>query len=334
MGGTMNYLKTIFILGLFIFPQSLFGADLKIAFFASSSENGYNQATWEGVKDAAAEAGGVDVSIFNGDFNATLQYSQIEDIIASQEFDGIVVVPNDSVGIAGAIEQAIAAGLKVAASLFPIGPDLTILEPQVEGLTATAAGSPAYGAALQANAVVDYCKNKNPCNTIILIGQKIYPFDKLRYDTYLDVLGKESNIKIVATVEGNYSPDVSLTGMTDALQAAKDVHVVLSNADQHLLGAEIALADAGYNVADLYLMGGGAAEVAIDAINAGQWDATLIGVPYSEGYLAAEAVIKALRGEMVNPVIDVTKREIGGIDPIITKDVLDANPNWKAEWGG
>ena len=50
---------------------------------------------------------------------------------------------------------------------------------------------------------------------------------------------------------------------------------------QYLLGAEIALADAGYNVEDLYLMGGGAAEVAIDAIKAGQWDATFIGVPFS-----------------------------------------------------
>ena len=57
---------------------------------------------------------------------------------------------------------------------------------------------------------------------------KEYPFDKLRYDTFLDILGKESNIKIVATGEGNYSPDISLTGMTDALQSAKDVHVVLS----------------------------------------------------------------------------------------------------------
>ena len=58
-------LQTLLISFLFIFPQSVFGSDLKIAFFASSSENGYNQATWEGVKDAAAKAGGVDVSIFN-----------------------------------------------------------------------------------------------------------------------------------------------------------------------------------------------------------------------------------------------------------------------------
>ena len=329
----MNILKIILIPFLLVVSFSQLNAkSLKIAFFASSSENGYNQATWEGVKDAANAAGDVETSIFNGEFNATLQYSQIEDIIASGEFDGFVVVPNDTVGIAGAIEQAIGAGIKVATSLFPIGPDLTTLEPQVKGLTATAAGSPVYGATLQSNEVVKFCANKNPCNVVIIIGQKIYPFDKLRYDTFLDVLGKESNIKIVATVEGNYSPDVSLTGMTDALQSAKDVHAVLSNADQHLLGAEIALQDAGYDVAELYLIGGGAAAIAIDAINSGQWDATFIGVPYSEGYLAAEAVIKALRGENVDPVIDITK--VGGIDPIITKDVLDANPGWKPEWGG
>ena len=132
----------------------------------------------------AEEAGNVNAEIFNGEFNATLQYGQIEDIIASGKFDGFVVVPNDTVGIAGAIEQAIEAGIKVASSLFPIGPDLTTLEPQVAGLTATAAGSPVYGATLQANEVVKYCADKNPCNTIIMIGQKIYPFDKLRYDTF------------------------------------------------------------------------------------------------------------------------------------------------------
>ena len=115
----------------FFISFSSIADDLNIAFFASSSENGYNQATWEGVKKAASEAGHVNAEIFNGEFNATLQYGQIEDIIASGKFDGFVVVPNDTVGIAGAIEQAIDAGIKVATSLFPIGPDLTTLEPQV-----------------------------------------------------------------------------------------------------------------------------------------------------------------------------------------------------------
>ena len=95
---------------IFFISFSSFAADLNIAFFASSSENGCNQATWEGVKKAANEAGNVNAEIFNGEFNATLQYGQIEDIIASGKFDGFVVVPNDTVGIAGAIEQAIDSG--------------------------------------------------------------------------------------------------------------------------------------------------------------------------------------------------------------------------------
>ena len=49
---------------------------------------------------------------------------------------------------------------------------------------------------------------------------------------------------------------------------------------------------------------------------------------------AAKAVIAALNGENVDPVIDITKPEIVGIDPIITKEVLDANPSWTPEWGG
>ena len=248
----MKLFKYIFILfsfsTLFILNNAS-AKDLKIAFFASSSENGYNQAIWEGVKAAATEAG-AETAIYNGEFNGTLQYSQIEDVVTSGEFDGLVICPNDTVGVAGALEQAIAAGMKVGAALFPIGPDLETLEPQVEGLTATAAGSPTAGATMQAEGVVEFCKDKDPCNVIIIIGLKIYPFDKLRYDVFLDVLGQHSNIKIGSTVEGNYSPDISLTGMTDALQATKNVHAILSNADQHLIGAEIALADEGYNVPD------------------------------------------------------------------------------------
>ena len=87
-----NKIIQILTLPLFVFfiSFSSSAANLNIAFFASSSENGYNQATWEGVKKAASEAGNVNAEIFNGEFNATLQYGQIEDIIASGKFDGFV----------------------------------------------------------------------------------------------------------------------------------------------------------------------------------------------------------------------------------------------------
>src|SRR5260370_42586371 len=90
--------------------------------------------------------------------------------------------------IATAGGEATKAGLKVATTLFPIGPKLDTLEPQVEGLTATVASNPAIGAKEQAQAVVDYCNGKDPCNVVIIIGQKLYPFDNRHPQTFNEPL--------------------------------------------------------------------------------------------------------------------------------------------------
>lgn len=303
--------------------------DFKIAFFASSAQNGFNQAVYEGVVAKAKDLG-VETSIYDGQFDAARQYSQIEDVLAGNQFDAFIVVPNDTVGIAGAVEQVGAAGKPLVTALFPIGPDLTKLEPQVPGVTATVGSPPADGAKAQAEDVVKFCENKDPCNVVILIGQKIYPFDNLRYESYLSVLNTHPNIKVVATGEGNYDPDKSLTVMQDILQSNKDVHVVLSNADQHLVGAEIALRNAGYNVSDLYLSGGGAASIAIEAIREGRWHATLAYFPVTMGKLALETAVKKLKGEDVPTAIDMDK--VGPLPALINKAVLDQHPDFKGEW--
>jgi len=177
--------------------------DFRVAFLAASSQNGFNQAIFEGVKKRAEKIGGVSVEIFDGEFNATKQYSQVEDVTTSGKFDALIICPNDSVGIATAVGEATKAGLKVATTLFPIGPKLDTLEPQVEGLTATVASNPAIGAKEQAQAVVDYCNGKDPCNVVIIIGQKIYPFDNLRLQTFNDTLAiSTSPARLTLTLQG------------------------------------------------------------------------------------------------------------------------------------
>lgn len=304
-------------------------AEGTIAYFAAASQNGFNQATYEGVQAAAKERG-YDTEILDGQFDAAVQYSQVEDALASGKYVGMVVAPNDSVGIAGAFEQAIADGMPIGTVLFPVGPDLNSLEPQVEGITVTAASPPVAGATLQAEAVVEQCAEINPCNVIIIIGGKIFPFDNLRLETYEKVLGEHDNIKIVAVGEGFYSPDTSLTAMTDILQANPDVNVVLSNADQHLVGVEIALESAGMKPADLYLSGGGAASIAIDAIREGRWDATLAYFPKTMGEMAANQIMNAIEGEPVTNVINMDNE--GPVQAMIDEAVLKANPDFAGEW--
>ena len=316
-------------LGAALLSTMAFAETKKIAFFAASSQNGFNQATYEGVQ-AAAKLRGYETEIFDGKFDAAAQYSQIEDALASGKYAGMIVAPNDSVGIAGAFEAVIASGVPIATVLFPIGPDLNTLEPQVPGITTTVASPPVAGATVQAEAVAKYCEDKDPCNVVIIIGAKVFPFDNLRLETFEKVLGTHANIKIVAEGEGFYSPDTALTTMTDILQAQKDINVVLSNADQHLPGAEIALEAAGYNVADLYLSGGGAAAIAIDAIRAGTWDATLAYFPVTMGKLAMDQIANKIEGKPVTQAINMDTA--GPLQAMIDKSVLDANPDFMGEW--
>lgn len=315
-------------------PAAVLAQDdpVRLAFLAASSQNGYNDATWQGVQAAAAEAGNVEVEIFDGEFNATVQFSQVEDIVAGGRFDGIIIAPNDTVGIATALEEATGAGLLVATVLFPVGPELTNMEPQVPGLTTTVALDPAEGARAQAEHVVEYCADKDPCRVVIMIGQLQFPFDNLRYDSMMEVLNQHPNIQVVATGEGNYNPDQSLTAMTDILQANPEIDVVLSNADQHLLGVEIALEDAGIDPASVYTMGGGLNQITIDKIREGVFDATLSGYPRTEGYLAAQALIAAARGEEVPTWISPAETATNPL--IVTQEWLDANPDFVGEWEG
>jgi ribose transport system substrate-binding protein len=315
-------------LALALAPEAM-AQSKKIAFFAASSQNGFNQATYEGVEAMAMELG-YEAEIFDGKFNASHQYSQIEDVLASGRFAGMIVAPNDPVGISGAFEQVIEAGVPIATVLFPIGPELNTLEPQVPGITATVASPPVDGATWQAEAAAAHCADKDPCNVIIIIGFKTFPFDNLRLETFEKVLAQHPNIEVVGIGEGWYSPDTSLKAMQDMLQAARDVHAVLSNADQHLVGAEIALEAEGYTVGDLYLVGGGAAAISIEAIREGRWDATLAYFPKTMGALAMEQIANAIEGKPVTNAINMD--ESGPLQAMIDKAVLDANPDFRGEW--
>jgi ribose transport system substrate-binding protein len=304
-------------------------ASHRVAFLASSSENGFNQAIWEGIKKRAAELG-IEVEIFNGEFNAEKQNNQVEDLVASKKFDGIILEPNDSVGIANALKDAIAANIKVVVTLFPVGPKLDTLEPQIPGLTATVASNPAVGAKVVADQVVKYCEGKDPCSVIVIVGQKIYPFDNLRYQTELDTFKSHPNIKVVGTVEGGYDPDKTMTGVQNVLQGHKDVDAMIAMGDQMMVGAELAAKDAGLDTSKMLVIGGGASEIGIKAIRDGRWTASIAFFPVTMGEYALQALADAFAGKQVNPVVDSDK--IGPLPALVTKAELDAHPDFKGEW--
>lgn len=314
---------------------------LRFAFFAASSQNGFDAAIYQGAKQEADKllgSNGYQMRLFDGQFSATTQYNQVQSAAAAKQYDGAIIEPNDNVGIAPAVKQAIAAGIKFCTTLFPIGPNMYTLQPQVPGLTCTAANPPAPGATAQAQQVVQWCANIKPCTVVIFIGQLQFPFDKLRYDTYVNVLHKHSNIQIIATGQGNYDRGTSLKAMTDILQAHPHFNVLLSNADQHVEGALIALKSAGWNVKSLiarhqlYVMGGGGTTEAVAGLRNGTWSADLTYYPVTNGQLAMLQLIHALQGKPDSKAINMDKA--GPLPLILTKRVLASHPTFTGQWSG
>ncbi|WP_442581127.1 sugar ABC transporter substrate-binding protein [Mesorhizobium sp. ASY16-5R] len=303
----------------------------RIAYLAASRPNIFNQAVFEGMQNAAKELG-VELEIFDGEFNPSKQFSQVEDVVASGKFNAIAILANDSVGIVPAVEEAIKSGLKVAAIQFPLGPDLDTIAPQIDKLTTTVASVPRDAAKIQAGAVIDHCKDKATCRVVIVISRLIYPFDKRKYDVFLSEFASHPNIKVVATVEGAYDTSISMKGVQDALQANPEIDVVLSIADQQTLGAEVAIEDAGIDLASLYIVSGGGTDIGVDRVRTGAWDANLAEFPASEGSLAVKNLVDALQGKDVPSSVDALT--IGGVPSLITKEVLDAHPDFVPEWKG
>jgi ribose transport system substrate-binding protein len=304
----------------------------RIAFFAASSQNGFNQAVWQGVKSVADELG-FESEVFDGEFTDEVQLAQVETAAASGNFDGFVILPQNTVGIASAITEAWeSAGIPTVTTLFPVGPELTTLDPQVPGIVGTVASPPAEGAALEANAVVEFCADKDPCNVVILIGFKSAPFDLVRFTEFTRILDEHDNIVIVADQEGWYDRDQSLTVMQDILQANPDIDAILSNADQHLSGADIALDEQGLDVEGLFLIGAGATQEAIDKVRSGRWDATYANFPFSMGAEGMRLLAAELAGEEHPAVVDMD--DFAPIGPLVTTEILQANPDFVAEWEG
>lgn len=305
---------------------------LRVAVLAASSQNGYNQAVYQGVREGADDLGvHIEPKLLDGQFDSGTQLSQMQTAVASGLYDGIIVVPHDGPSLTAAFP--VADGIPVVTVLNPIGPEIDTLEPQVEGVTSTVAVAPSTAAAAQADQLVDYCADRDPCRVVLLVGTLSSPLDIARRDAYTSVLGRHRNIEVVATAEGDYDRDTSLTAISNILQSHRDIDAVLSNADQQTLGAQFALESAGIDPSEVYLTGGGGTRDAIKAVRSGEWHADYINFPVSMGSAAFEQLHNALTGKDVKTVVDADKVR-PGVEPYATAETLRESGDFVGEWNG
>ena len=297
-----------------------------VAYLSASSANTWLAASREQMEMVAAGAN-VTMTEFDAQFDPGLQTTQMQDVVASGQYDGIIVTAIIGPGLAPDIEAVLDAGLEVVVLNQVVGTDLTTADPQVDGVAASVMMPPQRSGERLGALAVQACEGNDSCGVVFIYGIKGIPLDDALRSGFDSVIADHANISVVAEGEGQYlGPEGGMNAIQDIMQATPDFDVVVG-ADQSIEGIEIVLREEGM-LGSVKLIGLGGSAAAIDGISSGTWFGDVYGAPGDEGRYAMEAMVAALRDGTVT----------GGIDPAEALPdgglVTAANVSqFEAQWG-
>jgi ribose transport system substrate-binding protein len=306
------------------------GAPLDLAYLSFAVANSYD-APMQAAAEAAAAAGGATITVFDANNDPNAQAKQLQDAVASGQYDGIVLQPIYGAGLVTGVQDAIAQGIAVANIDQILGADFTTAASQVEGLSANVVFVPSDMGTKIGQLVVQACADlaADPCEVGYIYSVKASGLDGALRTAFDAAIAENPAISVVAEGESFYQQSLGLKAAQDMLSAHQDLDVIVG-ADQAAIGAKTAAEGAG--VADkIRLVGYGGGEAGLASVAAGTQFGTVVQLPATEGRLGVEQLIAALRSGTPSEGTDpLAQLPDGGV---VTKDNVDQFLTL-AEWPG
>ena len=263
-------------------------------------------ATMENAAKAYAEANPeVEIIYGQGQSGTDIegQIALIESMV-TQGVQGIALTPVDP-SVAPALDRAIADGVKIVLMDNDI--------PDWDGKTALATTNN-YNAGMIAGT---YLKSvlKDGDKLGILEGVPGVPALDDRVTGMLKGLEGVA-VEVVGRGGTNCTQELGVTVAEDILTANPDLKAIYAACGPPAVGATQAIANAGIANDDIVMVGFDACCGELDKIVSGQEDATVAQFPAKMGELGVDALVKAIRGEKVESLVDtgaglVTKENVG-----------------------
>jgi ribose transport system substrate-binding protein len=304
---------------------------VNIAMFVVATANTHQQGAIKGAKAAVAQAGNASLHVFSANFVPKTQVNQMEDAIASGQYDAMLVDSVDGTVVIPAIRQALAKGIKVACAFSICGPDQLKFSKQIDGIVGQYAADYRYLGKANADAIAKGCAGKNPCKVVYMDGTPTLAADVSYTKGWYEGIKKYSNITVVAKGEGQFQADPAAQAMKAIIQAHPDIDAVGSVSDQEITGVAQALAGSPLKGKKTILVGDGASELAVKGMTDGIWYASTPLRPYHEGNLGAKAVIDAVRDQPVGETLVNTSLSAAAPSGYVTQATVK---DWRPEWAG
>ncbi len=300
---------------------------VRVADFLLVRANEYEQAKSDGIASMLGELN-AEVDTYSCEFDTQEQINQIQDAITMGVYDAFIIWPNDSNALVPIVEEAIEAGI-VVIGVGVIGPDTRSLDPYPEGVTSIISTTGWGTGTWLGKAVVDAADGQ-PAKVAYLMGSQAFTVDQDRYEALLAVIEEYPEIEVVSLQEGAYRRDTSREVMQNVFQANPDINIVVSSGDQMTLGAYDAADDIGI-AGNIKFIGNGCSIQGWEAIRDGVLYGSYADIPYTQGQIAIEMAVKAVRGEEVPASINLEEERppLPASGPMITINEID---EFDAQW--
>ena len=272
------------------------GASGAIGLSISTQNNPFFVTLAEGAKKAAKQAG-VPLTVVDASDDATKQVSDIEDLV-SKNVSVLIVNPVDSDAVTGAVEAAIAKGVRVIS-----------VDRVVNGVDIDCQIASDNVAELATQYIVDTLGEN--VKTAELVGTSGASAAIDRSQGFHNIADKK--LKVVASQTADFDRTQGMTVMENMLQADSSIQAVFAGNDEMALGAVEAISGA---KKDVLVVGFDATDDAIEAIRQGRMGATIAQQPDLIGSTAVENAIRLTKGESIPKEIPVEVT-------LITKDTVD-----------
>lgn len=264
-----------------------------VAYMSYGVANSYDAPMLAAAK-AVAGANGVKVTVFDSQTSYTTQVSQLQDVVNSGQYQGIILQPIYGAALISTVQKAIKKGIKVVNIDQILGTSYTTDQIQVKGLVGNVVFFPSKIGTQLATLAHSACAGANPCNIGLIHNYEGYEPDAAITAAFKTQLAKNSSDTIVAEADGLYQASVGLTVSQDMLTAHSNLNVIVGS-DQDCEGAQAALTAAKNTTVKLVCYGGSATGVSLFKAGNSPWFADVLQMPATEGQVGMSMLIKALK---------------------------------------
>jgi len=234
--------------------------------------------------EAKAKELGIELVVYDGNYDPSTQISQIETMI-SDGCDGIILNPQDAEACAPCVDKAEAGGIPV------VGVNTRV---ESDKLTSYVGSEDVKAGEMEMQKIAELLEGKG--NIVIVEGPMGQSAQIERRKGIQNILDKYPDIKVLAEKTANWSRSEGMTVMENWLQAFDEIDAVVAENDEMALGAREAIKAAGK---DIPAIGVDGITDALNAVAEGNLVASIFQDGAGQGSKAVEVLYEVVKGNEV-----------------------------------